>query len=102
MKTKTFVDTFFANVDTSLYSVYDNRDGRRAVDFGYKQLHEGHLAKLYEWALSHNAELSTADFANLVPGRPCASVPFFETCTRAKLCVFAHKHRNTKVYHFKV
>ena len=102
MDKRAFVKGFFANVDKRRYKLYDNRDGRQAVDFGHKQLHEDHLAKLYKWAVEHSAELSTADFAQLVPGRPCASRPFFETCERAQLCELERTFGNTRVYRFKV
>jgi hypothetical protein len=101
MTLKAFIDVFFTHLDTKQYSTYQNRNGQRAADFGHKQLHEGHLETLYQWALSHNGELSTADFAALVPGRPCASVPFFETCTRARLCALVAKKGTAKIYHFK-
>lgn len=102
MEEKDFIQRFFSSVDTSRYEVYTNRNKLTAVDFGHKQLHEGYIAELYKRALKQNGELSTTDFAELVPGRPCASVPFFQTCLRAKLCAFVGRRRNTKIYRVKV
>ncbi len=102
MEGKTFVQRFFDSVDRSKYKVYVNRDGLSAVDFGHKQLHERYLLKLYERAVTQNGELSTADFAELVPGRPCASPPFFDTMGRAHLAKLVAHHGKTRVYQLKV
>ncbi len=53
------------------YPVKVNREGFHQIDFGHKQLHEGHLRKLYQTMLKNIPSL----IEEIAPGRPCAHKP---------------------------
>jgi len=100
MKIQEFTQSFFGAASKTPYGIYSNRNGQKAVNFGHKQLHEGHVEKLYRWAQKHQGKLSTADFNLLILGRPCACAPFFEICELAGLCKLYTVAGRTRIYGF--
>ena len=66
------------------YAVAINRDGYRQIDFVYKELHEGHLNRLYPTILADNADIS-ALIKMVAPGRPCAYKPMKDIIKAIKL-----------------
>ena len=97
MTQQAFTQRFLGAARSGAYRIYTNRDGLAAVDFGHRQLHEGHISRLLQYAATAGGAISTADFERLVPGRPCARPGFLEICERARLLALTRTHGGARV-----
>jgi hypothetical protein len=69
-----FVDGVLQLARVEGYPVRTNRDGLLQIDFGHKQLHEGHLRRLYPEILRGGANIPGL-INRIAPGRPCVHKP---------------------------
>ncbi len=78
MKTAhSFIEAIIRIAKQQGYEVKINRDGLRQIDFGQKQLHEGHLKPLFLAILASDANVSSL-IESVAPGRSCAHRPMKE------------------------
>jgi hypothetical protein len=79
-----FVNRVLQIAQAEGYPVKINRDGRRQIDFGHKQLHEEHLRQLFPDILMTNASVNRL-VDKVAPGRPCAHKPLREIIAKLAL-----------------
>lgn len=83
MTREQFIETVIAVVKKHGYPVRINRYNQWQIDFGHKQLHEGHLAKLYPDILKENANIRKL-IERVAPGRPFTHRPMEEIISYIK------------------
>ena len=83
MTEKQFVDTVINLAKKYGYPVRMNRYNQRQINFGHKQLHAGHLSKLYPRILKESANIGEL-IEIIAPGRPCTHKPMKEIITNIK------------------
>ena len=77
MTKEQFIDTVIDVAKKHGYPVRINRYNQWQIDFGHKQLHEGHLAKLYPDILKEDVNIRKL-IERVAPGRPCTHRPMEE------------------------
>jgi len=77
MTREQFIDTVIDVAKMHGYPVRINRYNQWQIDFGHKQLHEGHLAKLYPDILKEDVNIRKL-IKRVAPGRPCTHRPMEE------------------------
>ncbi|MBK6897441.1 MAG: hypothetical protein IPH06_12705 [Alphaproteobacteria bacterium] len=76
-----FISKLYSLASEQGYSVYQNKKGLMAIDFGHKQLHEGHLKALWPQILQTGAQISKL-IECIAPGRPCTHKPMKELISK--------------------
>jgi hypothetical protein len=77
MTKEQFIDTVIDVAKKHGYPVRINRYNQWQIYFGHKQLHEGHLAKLYPDILKEDVNIRKL-IERVAPGRPCTHRPMEE------------------------
>ena len=74
MTREQFIETVIDIAKKYGYPVRINRYNQRQINFGHKQLHEGHLAKLYPDILRDDVNIGKL-IECVARGRPCTHRP---------------------------
>jgi hypothetical protein len=77
MTREEFIQTVIDVAKKHGYPVRINRYNQLQIDFGHKQLHEGHLGKLYPDILGEDVNIPKL-IECVAPGRPCTYKPMKE------------------------